>query len=218
MSRVVFLAAKALEAALETETVLTGRVEVLQQLPDLLAAYPKVVIMPERFKFEPALDEEVPDDDGAPVMVGDLAMMEVGHLAGSVRIWAGANHPPQREDIEDAIFRAFCREELAPGRLLVELTDVSVGGVATGADWPVAFQIDGAEWHEELVFSEKRWSFLRADVDVPVFVMRSAPLVQDMVIALTADLETQIGAPADLALIRLEQIAVDEDGALSTFP
>lgn len=224
MSRIVFRAADALATLLAASSAtLTGKVKVDQQPPDRVADYPLVVVLPQKFTPTWWTEEEVPDANGLPIFLGaggSQAVMEIGCLSGSMQIWAGAVFPVEREDLEDAITNAFGQDGLAPGRLLGSLTNVVVGGLATGASWPVAYLLEGSEWRNELAFSEQRLSFIDLQVDLPIFVLRAnAWRVEEYVLAITQDLTTPVTVPADLAnLPDLAQLSVDEDGALSTFP
>lgn len=223
MSRIVFRAAEALATALALQAALTGKVKALQQPPDRLADYPALAVLPQRFLATWWTEEDVPDANGDPIFLGtggSQAVMEIGCLSGSVQLWIGAVYPIEREDLEDAVYTAFGQESLAPGRLLVTLTNVVVGGLATGADWPVAFLHEDSEWREELAFSEQRLSFLDVQVDLPIFILReNAWRVDQYVLAITRDLATPVTAPADLDdLSDLVDVAIDETGALSSFP
>jgi hypothetical protein len=194
-------------------------VQVTHAPPDQSATYPVLALLPERFVLEPHHDDEVLDDDGEPVMAdATTALMEVGTLRGTVRLWLAARTMPERARLEERIVAAFFADGLAPGRLQVTLDNVEVLGVATGASWPVAFFLENSEWREELVFSERRWSFLQVDVDIPVLVLRKdAAIVTTLVAALTTDLATQIDDPADVAsppLTDLEQVTVADDGSV----
>lgn len=225
MSRIKYEAAKLLAQSLALEPALEkdGVVKALQQPPDRLYDTPTVVVLPQDFKLIPWSPEEVPDEDGEPIMAGDdegMALLEVGTLSGSVQLWCEATFPAVREQLEDAVINAFNREDFAPGRLQVSLTDIEVCGVATEATWPVAFLLEEANWREELAVSERRRSFLDVQVDLPVFVLRKeAHKVRQMVVALSQDLSIEVTTPTDLANVAdLEQVLVNDDGSLSAYP
>jgi hypothetical protein len=213
------LLADALRAAAPELTA----VEVVQAPPDGAATYPAAAILPERFKLEAQGDEEVTDEDGDPIMVdATTALMEVGSLRGTARLWVAARYPAQRALLEEKLRAAFFDDDLAPSRLLVTLENVEVLGVATGASWPVAFLLDTSEWRDEMVFSERRWSFIQLRVDVPVLIhRRNAALVTQLIAALTTDLNTTVDDPADVAvppLTNLELVTVADDGTVGPSP
>jgi hypothetical protein len=198
-------------------------VQTVQAPPDGSAVYPAAAILPERFRLEAMGDEEVLDEDDDPIMMdGTTALMEVGSLQGTARLWLAARYPAQRALLEEKIRAAFFQDGLAPSRLLVELENVEVLGVATGATWPVAFLLDTSEWREELVFSERRWSFIQLRVDVPVLVpRRNAAIVTSLIVALTTDLNTTVDDPADVAsppLTDIELVSVADDGTVGPSP
>jgi hypothetical protein len=224
VSRVQRLACNALAAKLEaTNPTLVGRVKVLQQPPDTIADYPVVVLMPERFTFVGLPDDEARDDDGDPIMVdASRALMHVGEFRGSIRIWLASRTPGQREELEESVLSAFYDDGLASGRCVATLTDLVIGGQATGYDTTVAFFLNSEDFREELVFSEKRWVFTQVDVDLPVLALRrDAWVVNQMVVALTEDIETTVDDPTDVTTSKLrdlEQHTVTGDGTLGTYP
>lgn len=194
-------------------------IQTVQAPPEHAAVYPALAILPERFMLSTWPDEEVLDADDAPIVLDDTnALMEVGSLRGTVRLWLAARSPAERARIEEKLAAAFFDDDLANGRLMVTLDNVEVLGVATGASWPVAFFLDSTEWREELVFSERRWSFLQVDVDIPVLIFRKdAALVTTLVAALTTDLTTTVDDATDVAvppLSDLTQVTVADDGTI----
>lgn len=224
MSRMQRLACNALAAKLEaTNPTLVGRVKVLQQPPDTIADYPVVVLMPERFTFVGLPDDEARDVNGAPIMVDtERALMHVGELRGSIRIWLASRTPGQRESLEEAVLSAFYDDGLAPGRCLATISNLEIGGFATTYDTDVAFLLSSEDFREELVFSEKRWVFTQVDVDLPILALRrEAWVVNQMVIALTEDLKTTVDVPTDVSTTKLrdlEQHTVTGAGTLGTYP
>jgi hypothetical protein len=196
-----------------------------QEVPDVPAQYPAVAVLPDHFDIETWPEGEVEDADGVPIVLdGHLALMECGSRTGSVRIFVAARNPAERSRIEDKIYRAFLDDDAATGRLLVTLASVEVEERTTGATWPVAFVLDGEDWAEEMAFSEKRWTYLRAFVDVPIFVLRpnAWPVTQA-----TVELQAQpatvpiptITTPAQAAALdELEQVVTDSDGNVGPVP
>jgi len=224
MSHLRYRALEALRATLAAEPALSasGLVKALPQSGDRLDAYPSVTIVPEgKFTFIAWPHREILDGAGDVVMAGGKPVFEVGELSGSLRIEVAANYPPEREALEDAIFSVFNQDDTALGRVMATMADVSVGGVATGVDWPMAYLLgEEAGWREELVFSEKRGSFLQVAVDVPVLVLKSnAWIIEQLVLAITSDITTQVLVPADIANLQdLEQVLINDDGTLSSYP
>jgi hypothetical protein len=219
VSRLVRAACEAAAVVFRAAAPALTDVATVQAPPEAAATYPAMAILPERFTLEVCADEEVLDDDGEPIVLGGTnALMEVASLRGSVRLWLAARNPAERARLEERITAAFFDDGFAPGRLLVELDNVEVLDVATGASWPVAFQLRTSEWREEMVFSERRWAFLQVDVDVPVLVFRKdAALVTTLVAALTTDLTTTLTDPDDVAsppLTDLDQVTVADDGTV----
>lgn len=221
MSAIKAAAAAALAAAIAAEVPeLAGKIEVTDAPPSQAAQYPAAAIEMGRFTFEAGTMDVVDDASGAPVMNGVDALAEGGVVRGSLRIWLATRLPPQREQLEEAIQRAFIADDLAPGRLAVTLSNVQVGDFATGVDWPLAFFCEDSEWNEELVFSEKRWVFLTIEVDLPILVLlKNVPKVTTLIAQITTDLATTVDDPSDVAtLIGLDQVRVSADGTSSPYP
>lgn len=224
MSRLLAAACRLLGAACKDAAPELATISTVQAPPEEASVYPALALLPERFRLVAHGDEEVVDDDGDPIMTNaTTAVMEVGSLRGTVRLWLATRLTAERARLEEKVVSAFFQDDLAPSRLLVTLENVEVLGVATGADWPVAFMIDTTEWREELVFSERRWSFIQLNVDIPVLILRKdAALVTTLVAALTTDITTTVDDPTDVAvppLTSLEQVTVADDGTIgASFP
>lgn len=223
MSKVIRTANAELVKALKLAIPEVQTFAEVQAPPSEDVIYPAIAILPEKFKLTTQVAEQVLNPDGTPTILGgQRGIFECGALRGSVRIWAGARLPAQREQLEDKIRKAFFQDDLALGRLMVSLDDIEVDGERTGASWPVAYFLDDEEWHEEMVFSEKRWSFMHVLVDVPILIARDeAWQVTEMVVALTRDVSTVIATPADVAvppLDDLRQNTVNDDGSVGPPP
>lgn len=218
MSSLTIRTIRELATALDGVTAKQVPARALHHAPGRGTAYPAVIVEPgERWRFTPCQHEELFDAGGDAIFHADgRAAFEVGQLTGRARIWCGA-HEDQRFDIEDAILEAFCDDDRAPGRLLLDLTDVQVSGQSLGVDWKVACMIDEDGWQEELVFSERRWSFAQIMVDVPVLMLRSnAWKITEQLLSITTDLDTPLSDPADLAnLTDVETVLVNDDGSVS---
>lgn len=226
MSRAKYLAAKALGDALEAaEASLAGNVRILQQPPEVSETYPALAILPDRFETVWFQEDEACDANGDAIMLDDPAngdaLLQVGELVGSMRIFAAARYPADRENLEDAIIRAFC-QDLVPGRLLANVT-ISFNGFTDTLTTPLGYFLDSMEWAEEMAFSERRWSWSTVKVEIPILVPRAgAYLITSYQVALARDITTDISAETDpdtilglLAPPPVEQYAVDENGTIT---
>lgn len=222
MSRIKTLACRALASALDAQPALAGHVKAVRQRPDKLSTYPALCVMPGgRFDFTSGRDRDVVDSDGDSLTVtGDptRAVLEVGQISGEVEIWAADKTAAGRELIEAAVLDQFMQEDTGVNcRIMTQLAALEVSGLATPANWTVAFLLGDTEWREEMVFSERRWSVLRAVVDLPILAARAhTALVQTLVLAITQDLASPLVAPGDLGSIDLEQYAIADDGTVTS--
>jgi hypothetical protein len=170
----------ALKARLETIGALAGTVNVLDKLPTKLSVQPSVAILPSRFTWVPWQQGVLRHDDGTPVVPEPgRPIYENGTHEGQVQIWVSNESAAQREFFQDLITNEF-NQEAAPGRIRVTVPNVKVTGIATGWDATLAFTYGGrAEWRDERVFSERRWSFIDIDLDVPALSIKSGEYVAD---------------------------------------
>lgn len=137
---------------------------------------------------------------------------QIGTMHLKTRIWVGSRSASQRESIEDDITLAFYADDAAPGRMLVKLDGIIVGGVVLPTMYGAA-DLDSSSWNAEHAFDERLWSYLMVDVDVPIVVPRSTSVASQLVLSITADLATPISSVADLAeLSDVRQFSVDADG------
>lgn len=225
MSTLIDATVLALKAAL---AVLPGfnlvPIQALPHGPDRSTPYPSVVLEPGAGRWQVTLwqRDDVRDQDGELVEVGGGAyrVVQIGVLSGEIRLWCAGETPKKRGPLHDAVLNAFAGDEQAPGRLVVSLPNVPVVGLATSLTAMVGVFCDGdAEFREELVFAERRWSYIDLPAEMPVFGLASEPVVEQMVAFLTEDLDTPVTEPADIAdLSESESVLVNEDGSLSTPP
>lgn len=176
------------------------------------ASFPGLVIVPQRFVFEPWLEEEVEDD---PVVVGaSNLLVRVGEYTGQLELKLGAGSicgTNGRDEIEQAIINAFFKKENEPGVLTLEIENINVMGVQTTFSALCTFRLDAADWKEEMVFSKKRFSLLEVDAWVDVYAIRYPRYtIEQLVTAFTEDLSSE--SPT------MEEVVVNEDGSVTPSP
>ncbi len=197
-------------------------IQVLPHGPDRGTPYPSIVLEPGAGRWEVTLWQRdvVRDDAGELVEVdgGAYRVVQIGVLSGEIRLWCAGETPEKRGPRHDAVLNAFAGDELAPGRLVVAVANVPVVGLATALTAQVGVFCEG-EWREELVFAERRWSYIDLPAEMPVFGLAAEPVVEQMVAYLTGDLDTPVTEPADVAdLSESEAVLINEDGSLSPPP
>ncbi len=196
-----------LAAALETAVpALVGKVHAQQGDPSHQATWPCLTILPRMFHFDPWQENELAVDTGGL----DNHLLECGDLSGTVELQITAASAAEREDLEELVINAMFQRELAPGTLIVTCPNVVVAGVTTGYDAPITFSLVDAQWQEEFVFDQKRMSFLVLNVELPILVLRTAYDIENLTIALTADLESDTPVTVD-------EVVADEDGLISPY-
>lgn len=234
-------AAEAFASQLKDLLNLATTVEVIQAPPSKAATYPACAILIDSTDSW-INDDFIPVDADNNPLVGPDASMDlpfdwgrfdentliyrVGRYMMHGRIFVATRYANQRAEFEDQVFALFFADDLAPGRILFDIDKPKVLGRQLPWKWPVAvFQEEnqgGTTWNSEFAFDERQWSFMRFDIDVDIFVPRSAPQIKQLVLGLDADF-TQPQDPTTGNVTDLddgadtESVLVDQTGAISTY-
>lgn len=197
-------AADALAAAIDSVIGSHEPTQVIDANPSEVADYPRVAITIERFPIEIHSEEELMVDSGGEVLVGAKAdllglltagsaradsqhrLSKIGSFRGFGRVWAGCRYPSKREEVEYAITCAFNQDESALGRLLVPIAHPRIGSVELPWSWTAAFFIKEQSWNDEHAFEERLWTWTNFDVEVDVLVLRTSPMINQIMLALNA--------------------------------
>lgn len=225
MSTIKMLTIEALASALESYSAdLTGRVRAFQQPPTEQADYDGIAVTAEgTWGIEWWYEDEVRDQDGDAIIVGansDQALVEIGEMMGTVRLWTAAHYIPGRAELEDLIILAFNQLEGAPGRLDFTLPAITIAGVETAHTPNVSASMDSEAWEDGFAFSHRRWAEMDLSVEVPILILRAnAPRIAEYRLCLTEDIETDISGAATpdeaTALLDpppIEDYTVDQNG------
>jgi hypothetical protein len=117
-----------------------------------------------------------------------IGVSNIGTLRCSGRIWAGARYAAKREELEDAVTLQFFQAREAPGRLLVDLQSCDVAGYVIPFGWGAATVDQTTEWVGEHTFEQRLWSWIVFELDVPILVPRTDPIVTELLLNITADI------------------------------
>lgn len=169
----------------------------LAQRPTAIAAPPSSApegpacsILIDSSKIEIYDDDEIQADSNNQPLVGALAVLEskknidigngaylsrVGKMVSKGRIWVGARLPPQREEIEARIMRAFFEDSEAPGRWMIELKNPVVGDYTLPCPWNVCAFLGDSTWTSEYAFGERLWAWLGFELELEILVPRDNP-------------------------------------------
>jgi len=162
--------------------------------------FPSVRILPGKFTFMPWQANEVDDS------LDDVNVLEIGTMEGTVQIRISAKTSQERDEVEDAVANLFLSDELRPGVLPLQTPAVTLGGIATAYQAPVSFTMEDAEFHDEMVFSKKRYTFMDLNAYYPALVARRVATIEELVLAFTDDLGST--APE-------ESVLVHDDGTIT---
>lgn len=150
--------------------------------------HPSVQLMPKRFTFTAAEDEEL------DASVSDRQLVTVGCFEGQVELRVAAVSRKEREDIQDLIWNALNQDEYRVGVLVAQTPAVKVAGTQflyQALAVAVLPDSDGSEeWREEMVFEASRYSYITLDVSYPALVNRQAYDVTSWQLAFTHDLDS----------------------------
>jgi hypothetical protein len=205
-SRIKFRACAALASALEAAVPrLAGKTMVARSDAERWAVYPGLCVVPLRMRYEAgqACERDFGDIATSGPPLGTLTE-QVGAFTGIVRLQLTALSAPAREDLEDAVVNYLLSWEGHPGVRVITLPDLEVGGVATLYEAPCAFTLDDAEWRDEQVYEQKRFTWIDLDLATPALIARDdVPQLQQIIFAFETD------------LAQTETVQVDEDGGLT---
>lgn len=168
--------------------------------------FPAVRVLPGKFTFDPWQEQEVDDTQATNLF------LEVGEFEGNVEIRVSATSKIQRETIEDAITNFFLSREYSPGVQVVTLPAVPVGGIATTYQANCAFALEDEEWREEMVFADKRFTFLDVEAWFPALVVRTGvATIQSLRLVMQADVDEDMTVTTPTPSAE-EGLSVADDG------
>lgn len=150
--------------------------------------FPAVRVLPGKFTFDPWQEQEVDDSQATNLF------LEVGEFEGNIEIRVSARSKKERETIEDAILNWFLSREYTPGVQVTTLPSGQVvGGIATTYQANCAFSLEDEEWREEMVFSDKRFTFLDVEAWFPALVVRTGvATIQSLRLVMEADVSADV--------------------------
>lgn len=156
----------------------------------------------------------------SPAMLTDTAYFDhVGMMRGAGRLWVGARHAPKREELGNKIIEQFFQDDLAVGRLMIRVDSPRISGYQLPFSWHIASFVETEEWTAEFAFAERLWDWVHFTIDVDMLVPRSFPLVKELRLLLSNDINQAVLQPSDIALLsNLEQYDVDNVGNLTKVP
>lgn len=202
------------------------QISVIQAPPSSLAEYPALAIMIDDTTMDWSMDEDIlvdsdgtylepslePNDDAELLSSNGATLSHIGTMRCAGRIWVGARHLGKRESIEEKVWFAFMEDRGAPGRILVPLTGATVGDIQVMFG-KAAATIENSSWTNEFAFSERLWSWLPFQLDIPILIPRLDPIITSLVLAVTKDIETTVDDPTDLAKLKnLDSVVVTAEG------
>lgn len=245
MSRIKRACAQGLADALEERVGKLGqKPTVISAPPSGKAEYPALAVQIDRIAFNYTNDDIVMVDPNADIgdpgylLAGSYATDEnndlvegvvyvdpsgsslshVGSIRAKGRIWVGTRLPSQREQIEEDIELAFQSDRAAPGRLLVSIAGVTIAGMTIPFGFGT-FDHGDNTWEGEHAFEERLWCYLAFDLDAPILIPRDEPIVEQLILAITSDLDTPVDSAEDLSnLADIDQMTVNEDGEVDPYP
>jgi hypothetical protein len=243
VSRIRTYAAQKLGDAIAAIVRFPEKPTVVAAPPSMRTVYPALAVLIDSSEWAISTDEWVevdpnlqPGDPGYLLagfyrtdaednyVHGDLFKAETGQYLSHIgtmrckgRLWIASRSAAQREQLEDDVALVFFRDDAAPGRLLVDISGVTVGGVVIPFGTAAA-EIDTSTWSAEFAYDERLWSFLPFQLDAPLMIPRDYPTSDTIVLAVTEDLSTPVDSVADLSQLQNAlELTVDGDGNTDPF-
>ncbi len=234
-------AAEAIAEQIRLLLNLKTSIEVLAAPPSKATEYPACALLIDRTEYM-VNDDFIPVDEDNNPLVGPDATMDLpadwgrfdestlvyraGRYMLHGRIFVATRHPAQRAEMEDAVFALFLADDLAPGRIVVDIPKPKVLGRVLPWSWPVAAFLsdtEGSTWTAEYAFDERLWSWMKFDIDVDIFVPRNSPRIDTLALEFDADF-TQPTDPVTGSVTDTDEgaddevVQVDQDGDISAYP
>lgn len=191
MSAVVYHGLKALKTAVVAASVATA--DQVREVPaDAVQneTMPGIAFVPGKFTVEWHTPAEV------AVPGSGYQLVKVGEATGPIEVRIQRQHAAQRETLQDAFMALFMSDPDVPGGLSVLTEALTLQGIATGYQAPVAFELEEWEWDDERVFDVARYSFLTLQATFPVLYVRGVVPgtevyeIQRLQVSMTKDLES----------------------------
>ena len=226
--------AQAMAAAISAPLSLAQPMNVISAPPSGQADYPACSLWLENFELVDTNDDPVLTDangvpqhgalatldnqgTATPAMLSDKAYLaSVGTMRGAGRIWVGARHAPKREEIENLIVDLFYQDDVASSRIMVRVDRPRVGPFQLPFSWYIAAFVENVEWTAEFAYAERLWDWIHITVDVDMLVPRNFPLVKELRLLFSNDINQTVLQPSDIAKLQtLEQYDVNNLGDLT---
>lgn len=186
--------------------------------------FPSLAIVPIRFSFYPDQADEHDYISGAnAVEANGLTYFNVGRWEGTLELRLGEKTPFKRYEFEHRIEQIFLGNvtgtgpdyvdqgrDMRPGILLVDVPECKAR---------CAFELEDDAWENEKVFSNKWYSVLRINAVLPALVeAKSPPLIENLYLSLTHDLETDASLLSDEDTETVVITEGDTTGGTAEFP
>lgn len=174
MSSVKYMAAKELADFIQ-QFVNDVPVVAQQQAYDKDANFPSIAILPGKHVFVPCISQEVNTEDQQKTLA------KAGWMEGTTEIRIYSTLAPQRDLIEQRISEAFfAQDQLRTNCICVEIPAFNYGRT----NWPnkavAAYEINDLDWQDEMVFADKRYSFIELNSTYEVFVSYNQPTINEI--------------------------------------
>lgn len=179
-------------------------VKVVQVPPDQRIKFPCLAIVPSTFRFESAQERIHAEPDLTS------AVFNVGRWIGTMQFRIGAATPAERYRLEEKVAALFMQREGAPGLLMTEAADLMMG------DYMASWELDDAEWDDDLAFSSQHWAVTTFTGTIPALVTRTGMyMINTLKIGLTQDFEAAFTAATFTTSRNLRVVQVAEDGTIT---
>lgn len=228
------LAAEHLGELLKQKLTLAQDPVVIAAPPSEVSEYPTVAIWLEKFTSSYQVEDELGLDASGNLRVGAVSEFEnhsaaakvaqgarlskIGSIRATGRIWVGCSYPAKREEMEDQITELFVQDSSAIGRLMVTIPNPVVGGKQLPWSWNAAFFLSNSTWTDEYAFAERLWAWLDIEMEVDMLVLRTDPLMTEIVLSSNFQASLDEDAASVLETTTTEHAVVEADGSLSTYP
>lgn len=179
-------------------------VKVVQVPPDQKVKFPCLAIVPSKFHLETAQERIHSEPDPT------IAVFNVGRWYCTMQFRLACATPAEQYRLEQKLADLFMQREGAAGLLMTEAADPMLG------DYLAAWELDDAEWNDDMAFSSQHWAVTTFTGAIPALVTRTGMyMINTLKLGLTQGFEAAFTAATFTTSRNLRVVQVAEDGTIT---
>lgn len=188
----------------ETSGRIWDPVKVVKVPPEQMIKFPTLAIVPAKFRLETAQERIHSEPDLT------IAVFNVGRWYCTMQFRLACATPAEQYRLEQKLADLFMQREGAPGLLMTEAVDPTLG------DYLASWELDDAEWIDDKAFSDQHWAVTTFSGTIPALVSRAGQyMINALKIGITQDFEAAFTAETFTTARNLRVVQVAADGTIT---